>query len=159
MKIRECSRKAYKRWLANDVALEISGVRQCDVFRALSEETQKKLNELRKIAPDCIPVIRNGVVGISLASINPYKDESADTSFSKPTAKHALRNWASLLSEFEQAKDTELVLFFGKKHYGSDLFLPCSISCSEAYLLTQLFDNLSWCDKKWQQKPYKKLKI
>lgn len=159
MKIRECSMKAYKRWLINDVVLEISEIHQSNVFHDLSEETQKKLNELCEIVPDGIPVIQNGVIGISLACINFYKEKDPVSSFSKSEAKYALRNWANLISEFKQAKDTELILFFGKKRYGSDLFIPCSVSYSDAYVLVQLFDNLSWYDKEWQQKPYMKLKI
>lgn len=55
--------------------MEISEIHQSDVFRDLSEETQKKLNELCEIVPDGIPVIHNGVIGISLACINFYKEK------------------------------------------------------------------------------------
>jgi len=138
--------------------LNVFGDEKSAEFCALSKKAQAKLKELYKTVPDSVPVIHNGVAGICFCSLDNYK-KGFEGGFSKPRAKCALRNLASSLEAFGLTKGIEMVLIFGKKHYGSHLFIPCSVCRREAYVLFELFDKLFWCDKEWQQKPYKKLKV
>ena len=70
MKIRECSKKKYKQCLTKDVVLEISGAEKSDEFCVLSENTQKRLEELCKMDSDSVPVMEDAVKHLETALTN-----------------------------------------------------------------------------------------